>query len=146
MIPLKINDLEIEKESKKIYSELKKEKHPFPAINVIGGRGLYVIWQGEKPIYVGESRDVKKRLKDMQNTLNHTLRRKIGEELSGEKATSKKKFSQNTEKKLNNHFRKNLKYSYKQINFGRVEIQDELVKHLTKKGYKLYNSEVKRGL
>ena len=105
--------------------------------------GVYIVFKENQPIYVGESRDIRARYKDMHNTLNHTLRRAIGHKISGEHASSKNKFSDKTETDLDNYF-KTCEFGFMEVNFGRVELQDMIADLLCKK-YSLHNKEIKRG-
>ncbi|MBN2441934.1 MAG: GIY-YIG nuclease family protein [Spirochaetales bacterium] len=119
-----------------------------------GAPGVYIIWEDEKPLYVGETRDLNQRFKDLKSTYNHTFRRAIGNELFnnkiGFKATSKKKFpikgetlngkilTVDYEQKLTAHFEEKFMYSYIKVAFGRIEIQDKLIDWLSQK-YTLKN-------
>jgi len=52
--------------------------------------GLYVVYDTNKPVYFGETGNLKERMKDLKRTLNHSFRRSLGFHLYGEVATSKK--------------------------------------------------------
>ena len=43
--------------------------------------GIYFVFHNDKVVYVGESANLYKRMKDLSSTYNHTLRRKLGKAL-----------------------------------------------------------------
>jgi len=109
-----------------------------------GHPGIYIVWKGNTPIYVGESRCIQDRYGDLHRTVNHTLRRQIGKTIYGETASSKRKFPDTIERKLDNYFSKHLSMSFVPVYFGRIEIQDEIIKIL-QLNHSLYNDRISRG-
>lgn len=155
MLKYEVTNKEITKTAEKIFNKLKTSiRYNFftDKNKIISQKGIYVVWKKNtyQPVYIGETRDLKARYKDMHNTLNHTLRRKTGKRKYKLTATSKQKFSNEIENELNEYFKNYLELSYIQITFGRVELQDELIcivnKYIKKKGFEeMYNSNLKRG-
>ena len=101
--------------------------------------------------YVGETSNLKERMRDFDDTRHHTLRRTIGQKKFGdvdgfEKATTKKKFPPHIEKLVDDYFRENLTISYLPMYFGRMELEEfinEVVnefktKYAEKKGWRKY--------
>ncbi|MCW8332015.1 hypothetical protein MD588_24795 [Photobacterium sp. SDRW27] len=106
--------------------------------------GIYGVFLGHELIYVGESGCVKKRMRDVGSTYNHTLRRSIGaENFHGlpdyVPATSKRKFPDHIEALLDEYF-SGLMVSFVEIDFGRTETEEYLVELLSPK----YNKKKKR--
>ncbi|MBF0252648.1 MAG: hypothetical protein HQL29_02430 [Candidatus Omnitrophica bacterium] len=81
-------------------------------------------------------------MKDLRRTLNHTLRRSIGKEKFGEKATSTKKFSNQNEMSLNEFFEKEISVAWSIVDFGRKEIEEYICKQ---KCALKYNAIARRG-
>jgi len=140
--------------SKNILNELKnKPKIKFfdETEKIQSGPGVYMIVDLKtNPVYVGESNDVKERYHDLRDTRNHVARRHLGEdkyrnEKNYRKSSSTDKFPEDIEIKLNNYFTNNLRFLFIPISFGRVEIQDAIIKILSNSGIKLYNKPQKRG-
>ena len=91
--------------------------------------GVYTVFEKDELCYVGETGSLRGRQKDLTRTVNHTLRRSIGNlkfaETKGfKKATSRKKFPENIEKKLNNWMMDNIKISFMPIKLGRKELEE----------------------
>ncbi len=103
--------------------------------------GIYAVFDKEKTIYFGETGNIRKRMRDLRRTVNHSLRRTLGFELFGEKATTKIKFSDRVEIKLNEYFEKNISVACVVQKFGRLEIEEFLV---DKYKEQLYNKKSKR--
>ena len=110
--------------------------------------GVYFVWRESELVYVGETSNIKKRMRDLRNTLNHTLRRKIGKEYFSTHeeylpATSKIKFSEAIETAITNYCKENLKVSYFPLSIGRKEVEESFVLGDPRP---LYNSPNKRGV
>ncbi|GAG99609.1 unnamed protein product [marine sediment metagenome] len=93
--------------------------------------GVYAVWEKgeERPVYAGETANLKERMSDFEDSRHHTLRRTIGkkkfEHMEGfEKATTKKKFPEHIEKLVGNYFRENLMVACLPIYFGRKEVEE----------------------
>lgn len=106
--------------------------------------GVYIVWKRglRNPVYVGETKSIKARMKDIRRTWNHTLRKKIASrEFGYELEKGRGKFPDNVEKKIDKFMKNKLKVSFFPITFGRKEIEEALI-------YKfpdMYNSPIKRG-
>lgn len=108
--------------------------------------GIYGVFSEGTLVYVGESGCVRKRMRDIGSTYNHTLRRTIGTDMfkslpDYQPASSKKKFPERMENLLNEHF-SNLEVSFVSIDFGRTETEEYLVENLKPR----YNKKKKRKL
>lgn len=98
--------------------------------------GIYVIRNGEQIVYVGETANIKDRIKkDMKNTQNNTIRRNIGKYHYNNHseyypATSKKKYAPSIESLINEYCSKYLAVSFAIVHVGRLEVEEFLiVKH-----------------
>lgn len=108
------------------------------------GAGVYVIFDYQSTVYVGETGSLRGRMRDLRDTRNHTLRRSVGAtkftELNGyEKATSSKKYASHIEKLLDEVICK-MYVKLIEVDFGRKEIEE----HLIAKHNPVYNRRVKR--
>lgn len=107
--------------------------------------GIYAFFDQEKMVYVGEFGSLRGRLNDLRRTVNHTLRRSIGEERFSDvegykKATSKRKFPDHIEKMVETYLC-SLRVSVLPVAFGRTEIEEYLISK-----YKpTFNNKSKRG-
>lgn len=95
------------------------------------GPGVYVFFEEGKPCYVGETGNIKKRMNDLRNTLNHSLRRNFGHKhfnkhLEFNKATSKRKFHASIEELLNELMKNNLQVSMLRVDLGRKELEEHV--------------------
>lgn len=95
--------------------------------------GVYIFRDKKKIIYVGETGNLRGRMKDMIDTRNHVLRRNIGNRLyckikGFEPATAKKKFIAVIEDMLNTHIKKNLTVCYMTTELGRKELEEKIQK------------------
>jgi len=93
-------------------------------------------------IYVGESANVKERMKDFKRTVNHTFRRKLGKHLFKGATITNGKFNDEIESYLNQYYIDNISVSAIEIIFGRTEIESNLIEKYKKSG--ILNSESKR--
>ncbi len=108
--------------------------------------GVYVFFENDTIVYVGETTSLKDRMKDVLRTLNHTLRRKIGEHnflnhKNYTKASSITKYHPDIESKVDQWFTKKMKMSFLPVPLGRKELEELLVKEYNPK----YNSKTRRG-
>lgn len=105
--------------------------------------GVYAIFDKNKLVYIGETANLKERMKEVKRTYNHSFRRKLGRKLHPELSKNPKgKFNEKIEKELNKYFLKRISFSYKVLNFGRLEVESYLIHRNYKKG--LLNSLGKR--
>ena len=102
--------------------------------------GIYAIFYKDKLVYFGESANLKERMKEVKRTYNHSFRRKLGRLLQPDALIEKGKFSSSLEEKLNEHYKKYLSFTFKEVNFGRLEIES----HLMQKNEGVLNSIGKR--
>jgi hypothetical protein len=103
--------------------------------------GVYAIFYKDKLVYVGESANIKERMKEVKRTYNHSFRRKLGKFLSPNAKITKGKYPQELEELLSEHYLMHLKFTYKEVNFGRTEIEN----HLMQRNEGVLNSISKRG-
>ncbi len=107
--------------------------------------GIYVFYYRNKIVYVGQSRSLKERMKDLRRTVNHTFRRKLGnfyfaKKDGFQKATSKKKFPEHIEKMVNSRM-ESMKIVIVPVPFGRSEVEEYLIKKYKPK----FNANTSRG-
>ncbi len=93
--------------------------------------GVYIFRDKQQIIYVGETGNLRGRMKDMIDTRNHVLRRNIGNklysEISGfERATSRRKFIDVIEDMLNSHIKENLTVCCMPVELGRKELEEKI--------------------
>lgn len=98
--------------------------------------GVYIFKDNSKIIYVGETVNLRGRMKDMIDTRNHVLRRNIGNELyrgveGFEPATARKKFNEVIEDMLNKHITRNLTVSWIKVELGRKELEERFKVNLS---------------
>lgn len=108
--------------------------------------GVYVVREDDIICYVGETGLLRSRMKDLLDTRNHVLRRKIGNtkfiQLPGfQKATSSKKFIPGIESKLNKWIESNLEIATLAVDLGRKELEEFIYDKYDKPKY---NSKGKR--
>ncbi|MBU4467308.1 MAG: hypothetical protein KKC39_00995 [Candidatus Omnitrophica bacterium] len=105
--------------------------------------GVYAVFEKSKLVYVGETGNILKRIKDIRSTYNHQLRRNIGKhyKMSGyRRVNSKTKFPAKTEKQINDFFENKFKFSYLVLKLGRKELEESIYdKHKPK-----YNKKGRR--
>ena len=107
---------------------------------------VYLIKENDEICYVGETGLLRSRMKDLLDTRNHVLRRKIGnikykDHPGFEKATSSKKFNPIIEGKLNRWIETHLKVSILVVALGRKELEEYIYNKYNKPKY---NSKGKR--
>lgn len=78
--------------------------------------GVYVIWDNEKPIYVGETSGLKSRMSDLMRPINHAFTKKIDNKIEAQSLD-----------KLRTYMSDNYKLSYISIDLGRSEIEEYLI-------------------
>lgn len=108
--------------------------------------GVYVFFEKNEIVYVGETSSIKERMRDILDSRHHTLRRKIGvfnfSEVPGfKKANSKNKFPPNIEQMVSNWMAKKMKLSFVNVQLGRKELEELIIKKYNPK----YNTPSKRG-
>lgn len=95
--------------------------------------GVYIFFENNQPCYVGETGNLKKRMNDLRNTKNHTLRRNFGHKhfqnhSKFSKASAKKSFDLEIETLLVKMMVKNLTVSLLPVSLGRKEFEEYLCK------------------
>ena len=90
--------------------------------------GVYMLFEGEQIVYVGESGSLSGRVMDMLNSRHHTVRRALGELRFKDvpdykKATSSIKYPEHIEKMVEETM-KGFKISVLPIPFGRKEFEE----------------------
>ena len=108
--------------------------------------GVYMIFEGEKLVYVGETGNIRKRMVDLLDSRHHTLRRSLGKcHFSKEKgykiASSKHKFPEHIEHKIAEWMEKKLRICSLPITVGRKELEERIQ---DKHREKLYNLRGRR--
>ncbi len=80
--------------------------------------GVYAIWEGETPIYVGESSSLKARMSDIGRPVNHTFARKTCKALL---------ISDTSLEDLAAAMRARYTLSFVAVPFGRAEVEEYLI-------------------
>ncbi len=78
--------------------------------------GVYVIWDNEKPIYVGETSGLKSRMSDLMRPINHAFTKKIDNKIEAQSLDE-----------LRTYMSDKYKLSYISIDLGRSEIEEYLI-------------------
>ena len=103
--------------------------------------GVYAIFEKGKFIYIGETADIRERMKDIRRTYNHTFRKKLGKQrLKAELVGNL--FPPKVEIELDNYMVKYLEFTCLALSFGRKEVEARI---LAKHKELLANSVSKRG-
>lgn len=80
--------------------------------------GVYTVWEGDKPIYVGESSSLRARMSDIGRPLNHTFARKTCKTFL---------ISESSLEELAAAMRARYLLSFILVPFGRAEVEEYLV-------------------
>ena len=89
--------------------------------------GIYALFEKEnKLLYIGESGNLRKRMSEINRTVNHSFRKQIGHQKFNGIKTSKK-FSDLVESKLDEFFNEELYVAFIEVYFGRLEIEAFLI-------------------
>ncbi len=80
--------------------------------------GVYVIWEADIPIYVGETSSLKLRMSDLARPVNHSFSKKVAEMLS----IADKSYTE-----LATAMAARYSLSYVEVAFGRKEIEEYLI-------------------
>ena len=78
--------------------------------------GVYVLWKGKIPIYVGETSSIRSRMADLMRPVNHAFTKKTG---ISSKVTCIVE--------LRKYITENYKLSFVEIDFGRSEVEEYLI-------------------
>lgn len=111
-------------------------------------KGVYLIFEKDNPIYVGETGSLKGRMADLLNTKNHNLRRLLGERLffqekGYQKAHSKQSYIPEIELKLNEYIETQISVSCIPLEIGRKEFEEWVIKYNS--DIPFYNKRKTRG-
>lgn len=93
--------------------------------------GVYVFKDSEKIVYVGETGNLRGRMKDLLDSRHHTIRRTIGErfycDINGfSKATSRNKFPEHIEDLVNVYICNKLSIAFLEVKLGRKELEEHI--------------------
>jgi len=80
--------------------------------------GVYVLWKGNVPSYVGETSSLQLRMRDLARPINHSFTKKIAKELG---------LPANATKKIAQAISSSFKLSFVTVEFGRAEIEEFLI-------------------
>ena len=94
--------------------------------------GVYCVFAKGELIYVGETGNLRGRMRDLRDTRNHSLRRQLGDEVFGgcrgfRSANSSRKFPRVIEDRLNRHMERHLLVRGLSVLLGRKEIEEQLI-------------------
>jgi len=106
---------------------------------------VFIDKKNSEIVYAGETGNLRKRMGQLRRTVNHNIRRNIGEKFFSNinnysPASSTRKFEETIEKAVNDYLENNLLLSFLYIDYGRKELEeylikkDELINKLNKKG------------
>lgn len=102
--------------------------------------GVYAIFDNNEFVYVGETADIRERMKDVRRTANHSFRRKLGKKLVENAEILTHKFQDSIENTINEYCVNHISGTFIEINFGRLEIES----HIMQRHKGLLNSLGKR--
>lgn len=110
------------------------------------GAGVYAFYENGKLVYVGETKSIRDRMRDILDTRHHTLRRKIGEKnfsrLNGfVRATSKRVYPPDIERMVNDWLENKMEFSCMEVSLGRKELEERIIDEYAP----IYNSPGRRG-
>lgn len=106
--------------------------------------GIYAIFDKDTLVYVGETANLKERMKEVKRTYNHSFRKKLGRHIQENAKITKGKFEESLELKLNEYYLRRITFTYKELNFGRLEVESYLIQRNHSK--RLLNSLGKRNI
>lgn len=99
--------------------------------------GVYVFKDNDKIVYVGETGNLRGRMKDLLDSRHHTIRRTIGVKFYSTidgfvKATTKIKFPMHIELLVNEHICEKLLLAYIEVSLGRKELEEMIESDIDK--------------
>jgi hypothetical protein len=108
--------------------------------------GVYTIFIGNNVVYVGESGNLRARMRDLRETRNHTFRRSHGKAIFCERpgfipASASRCFDDDLETELTEHMGEHVSVCTLPVWFGRKEIEE----YLTEKYKPIYCRQRRRG-
>jgi len=102
--------------------------------------GVYLAFEDDELVYVGETANINDRMRDMSRTYNHTFRIHIGKKVTGKKVPDSGKYEPDEEKKITDYFNKHITLSCLVVELGRRELEEVIIR----KRATLYNRVSKR--
>lgn len=95
--------------------------------------GVYIIFDNDKLVYIGETANLYKRMKELGRTYNHSFRKKLGCKLQPDAKIEKGKYSLELETLLTDYCNNNIYVASLPLAFGRLEVESYLIHkhHLT---------------
>lgn len=105
-----------------------KRPHGLASANAPSAGGVYVVFNGRRLLYVGETADLKRRLRNLKRTRTHTLRRSVGRRHFRAEAGADGKFPAEIEAKLDKFLLEKCRYSFLPIRFGRKEVESFIIR------------------
>jgi hypothetical protein len=110
--------------------------------------GVYGFFESDgELVYGGETGNIRGRMNDLLNSMNHTFRRSVGERNFAHipgyfKAHSKRKFPPQIEEMLEAFLQTNFKVAYLVVELGRKELEEKLIENM--KFDRMFNKRRKR--
>jgi hypothetical protein len=110
-----------------------RPKRVLPELRTIAPNkaGVYCIWKNLELEYVGETRNISRRMRDLLDSRHHTFRRSLGQQFSKRtgyrKASSWTKFDEATEKLIEGLLHRQYKISFYPLSFGRKELEEYII-------------------
>lgn len=89
--------------------------------------GVYTVFKDDKPIYIGETANLRKRMRELNKTYNHPLKKKLGFELDTKAKLETSKFGEATEKMLEEYYINHISVSQVVVTLGRSEIEAGII-------------------
>lgn len=93
---------------------------------------VYCLFYEEELVYVGETRNMRKRMNHLRNSRHHTFRRNLGDHLfkdhpEYEAASSLRSFPYEIETRLESRMGWHVKITWVEVPFGRKEIEEDMI-------------------
>lgn len=95
--------------------------------------GIYVVFEGANLVYVGETGNLRGRMRDLRDSRHHNLRRNIGrfnfsQEAGYEDASDVLKFPKHIEEKVDEWLKEKIEISVLVVELGRKELEENIIK------------------
>ncbi len=94
--------------------------------------GVYAAFEEDDLVYVGETVNIQKRMKNLQNSRQHALRRNIvklnfSDSKGYPEADGNKLFPQEIEKKVDNWLENKIRIAFLPTTLGRAELEEKII-------------------